>query len=65
MPALISAMKAAGFFLLLAGWGLVLAALGMLHAGAPRTAFLGAGIAVEILGLGLAAQAHRSRGRHR
>jgi hypothetical protein len=58
-------MKAAGFFLLLAGWGLVLAALGMLHAGVARTAFLAAGVAVELSGLTLAALAHRRPSRER
>jgi hypothetical protein len=53
-------MKIAGFLLLLAGWFLVLAALGMLHPGASRTVFVGAGLAVEAMGLTLAAQAHRA-----
>jgi hypothetical protein len=53
-------MKVAGFLLMLAGWGLVLTALAILPAAGARTAFILTGIAVEILGLGLAARAHRS-----
>ena len=52
------AMRLVGFLLLVAGWGLVLAALGMLKADASRTAFVLAGFAVELLGLVLVARAH-------
>jgi hypothetical protein len=57
-------MKIAGFLLLLTGWILVLTALGMLHPGNARTAFVCAGLGVEGMGLVLAAQSHRvvSRG---
>jgi hypothetical protein len=51
-------MKVAGFLLLVAGWILVLAALALLKAAGPRTAFLLAGVGVEILGLVLFARAH-------
>ena len=51
-------MKAAGFFLLLAGWMLVLSALILLPGGGARVAFLLAGIGVETLGLVLAFRAH-------
>lgn len=47
-----------GFLLLPAGWGLVLAAIGMLHSDGPRAAFVLAGVAVELLGLILLARAH-------
>ena len=47
-----------GFLLLLAGWGLVLAAIGMLASDAPRSAFVLAGVAVELLGLVLLGRAH-------
>ena len=47
-----------GFLLLVAGWALVLAALGMLKADASRTAFVLAGVAVELLGLVLLGRAH-------
>jgi hypothetical protein len=51
-------MKAAGFLLLPAGWGLVLSAIVLLGAPGPRAGFLLAGIGVEILGLILAFRAH-------
>ncbi|MGA2146705.1 MAG: hypothetical protein ABSH49_17280 [Bryobacteraceae bacterium] len=51
-------MKLAGFLLALAGWAIVLAAVVLLAAPVPRGAFAAAGMAVEILGLGLAARAH-------
>jgi hypothetical protein len=58
-------VKLLGFLLLLAGWGLVLAALALLPAPAPRTAFVFAGIGVEIVGLVLVIRAHlRPRGAH-
>jgi len=47
-----------GFLLLLAGWGLVLAAIGMLRSDGPRAAFVLAGVAVELLGLGLVGRSH-------
>jgi len=50
-------MKLIGFLLLISGWGIVLAALLMLH-GTPVSAFIAAGIGVEIVGLVLAAKAH-------
>ena len=52
------AMRLVGFLLLVAGWALVLAALGMLKADASRTAFVLAGVAVELLGLVLLGRAH-------
>jgi len=58
-------LKVLGFLLLLAGWGLVLAAVILLAAAAPRTAFMLAGIGVEIVGLVLVIRAHRMpRGAH-
>lgn len=51
-------MKLVGFLLLLAGWGLVLAALVLLAAPAPRTAFVLAGVGVEALGLTLVFRSH-------
>jgi hypothetical protein len=51
-------MKLVGFFLLLAGWLIVLAAVAVLGAGLPRAAFVLSGIAVEILGLALVVRAH-------
>lgn len=51
-------MKMAGLLLLLAGWVLVLAAIVLLTPGGARAGFLLAGVAVELLGLVLAARAH-------
>jgi hypothetical protein len=51
-------MKFLGFLLLLAGWGLVLAAVALLAANVPRITFVLSGIGVEILGLVLAIRAH-------
>ncbi|MGO9590766.1 MAG: hypothetical protein ACLP3K_12080 [Candidatus Acidiferrales bacterium] len=58
-------MKFLGFLLLLAGWGIVLAAIVLLAASAPRVAFVLAGVCVEILGLVLVIRAHPApRGEH-
>jgi hypothetical protein len=58
-------MKFLGFLLLLAGWGLVLTAVVLLAASAPRVAFVLAGVGVEILGLVLVIRAHPGpRGEH-
>lgn len=46
-------MKLAGCLLLLSGWMIVLVALVLLPGFAARAAFIGAGVAVEIVGLGL------------
>jgi len=51
-------MKILGFLLLLAGWSIVLTAVALLMAGAPRAAFVLAGIGVEIVGLVLVIRAH-------
>ena len=51
-------MKILGFLLLLSGWGLVLAALVLLAANAPRAIFVLAGIGVEIVGLVVVIRAH-------
>ena len=50
-------MKLLGFLLLISGWGVVIAALSMLH-GTPVSIFILAGVAVEILGFVLVARAH-------
>jgi hypothetical protein len=52
------AMKLVGFLLLLAGWGLVLTAIGMLTSDIPRAAFVVAGVGVELLGLALLGSSH-------
>ena len=51
-------MKQAGFLLLLAGWGIVLAALALLRSAPPRTGFVLAGSGVEVLGLILVVRSH-------
>ncbi len=51
-------VKALGFILLLAGWALVLAAIILLMPGAPRGAFVLAGMGVEIVGMVLVIRAH-------
>jgi len=51
-------MKLAGFFLLPAGWAIVLAAIAVLPPGSPRGVFLLAGLGIEALGMGLAGRAH-------
>ena len=50
-------MKVFTLFLLVAGWFLVVAAIAMLRPGF-LAAFVVAGIAVELLGLGLLARTH-------
>ena len=51
-------MKLAGLLLLLAGWGIVLAAVALLSSALPRTGFVLAGVGVEALGLILAVRSH-------
>ena len=51
-------MKLGGFLLLLAGWGIVLAAVALLASTLPRTAFVLAGLGVEGLGLILVVRSH-------
>jgi hypothetical protein len=55
-------MKTAGFFLLLTGWLLILAALTMLPGGGARSAFVLAGMAVELTGLVIAVRTHMAPG---
>lgn len=58
-------MKFLGFLLLLAGWGIVLTAIGLLAASPLRVVFVLSGIGVEILGLVLVIRAHPAqRGEH-
>jgi hypothetical protein len=54
-------MRLFGFLLLLAGWGIVVCALALLAADAPRIAFVLAGVGVEIAGLALVVRAHPVR----
>lgn len=52
-------MKLAGLGLLLSGWIIVLVALSILPVPAERTAFVVAGLLVEVPGLVLLGRAHR------
>jgi hypothetical protein len=54
---LLFAMRILGLLLLLSGWLIVVAAVILLLANA-RAAFVAAGIAVELLGLGILARSH-------
>jgi hypothetical protein len=54
-------MKLVGFFLLLAGWVIVLAALAVIGSGVPLAAFVLSGTGVEILGLVLVIRSHMVR----
>jgi hypothetical protein len=51
-------VKLTGFLLLLAGWGIVVAALMLLPSAGSRVAFVLAGIFVQVLGLVLAVRSH-------
>ncbi len=51
-------MRLAGFLLLLAGWGIVLAAVMLLRAAPQLSAFVLAGAGVEALGLVLVGRSH-------
>lgn len=51
-------MKAIAFFMMPAGWFLVIAALAMLRTFAAQSLFVAAGSGVEIMGLVLFARAH-------
>jgi len=53
-------MRLAGLLLLVSGWAIVLAAFLLLGANAARAGFVAAGVAIEILGLGLVARTHVS-----
>jgi hypothetical protein len=58
-------LKAGGFFFLLSGWAIVLSAVALLGS-AAKGGFVAAGLALEIVGLGMSLQAHRApRGRSR
>jgi hypothetical protein len=54
-------VKLFGFLLLLAGWGLVVSALALLAADAPRNIFVLAGVGVEIVGLVMVVRSHTLR----
>jgi hypothetical protein len=51
-------MKVAGFLMLVAGWGIVLASLPLLASMKPRAIFVLAGLGVEVIGLVLVVRSH-------
>jgi len=51
-------MKLAGLLLLIAGWGISVFAVALLPSIGARSAFVLAGLATELLGLGLLVRAH-------
>jgi hypothetical protein len=51
-------LKLLGFLLLLAGWGIVLAAVVLLPPSPSRPIFVLAGLGVEVLGLALVLRSH-------
>ena len=51
-------MKLAGLLLLVAGWAIVVFAVALLPSAGVRAGFVLAGVAVELLGLGLAVRSH-------
>lgn len=51
-------MKIAALLLLVAGWAIVVSAVALLPSFALRAAFVLAGLAVEVLGLGFAVRSH-------
>jgi hypothetical protein len=54
-------MRILGFLLLVSGWAIVLTAVALLTQGAPRAAFVLAGVGVEMIGFALLARAHPVR----
>jgi hypothetical protein len=52
------ALKLLGFMMLLAGWGIILAAVILLSQMPARMAFVIAGLGVEVLGFGLVVRSH-------
>jgi hypothetical protein len=52
-------MKIAGFFLLVAGWVIVIAALALLRSVASRDLFILVGVSIQILGVILVVHSHR------
>jgi len=51
-------MKLAALLLLVAGWAIVVFAVGLLPSAGTRAAFVLAGVAVELLGLAIAIRSH-------
>lgn len=53
-------MKAAGLLMLVAGWGIVIAAIALLASTTSRCVFVIAGLGVEVIGFVLVARSHLS-----
>lgn len=51
-------MRIAGFFLMVTGWLIAIAAALLLHASAPRGVFSGTALLIEALGLGIIAKTY-------
>lgn len=58
-------MRAIGCLLMISGWCIAVAALGLLTHLGQRYAFVGAGIAVEMLGIALLANSYREMEKER
>ena len=58
-------MRAIGCLLMFSGWLIVVAALGMLNQLGQRYGFVGAGLLVELLGIGLLANSYREMEKER
>jgi hypothetical protein len=56
-------LKIAGFLLMLAGWAIAVTAVLLLRASVAKTAFVLAGVGIEVLGFVLVARAHVPRRR--
>jgi hypothetical protein len=54
-------MKLAGFFLLLSGWPIVLAAVALLKPSVAQNVFALAGLGVQGLGLAIVVRSHKFR----
>ena len=62
----VSSMKLPGFLMLVAGWGIVLAALALLRSASQQSTFVLAGFGVQAVGLVLVVRSHMlPRGRAR
>ena len=55
-------LKTGGFFFLLSGWAIVVSAVALLGSPSAIAAFLAAGLALELAGLGILVRAHLRHG---
>jgi len=58
-------LKTGGFFFLLSGWAIAVCAVALLGSPGAMGGFVGAGLALEIAGLGMFVRAHLPRGGRR